>query len=509
MIPVSRSITIASAVSLIVILMVAFSTSALPSFELSLYASYPAYLSLILIGLLRPYEAYLVALVLLPFDLTFPVPHSITAAPSSYLVSAALLGILVRPDSTTTLVKAAIRNRVAAAVVALVVLAALSGLATSAVRETEIGFKLVFAEFLGLLSMTFFIIVPVCLLKSKTEIEAALGAVTLTAGTVIVGGIIGGYTTLTCVPGLDQPWLFNSAGHRVSGFAADPNRLGIYAMAALGIVILSNPRQVSFALKALGVVLISAIVVVSGSRTGIISGIAMISFLLTISLIFRSISIAIMASLAGIIIVTGTLFLWPNLPCPGTPLANAVAFAERNDEQRYLRRQLAGENAPVEQVSGIETMRQTLDLDDARRGLWRQALEQSVELLPFGGGLASASTYLSNNWSAHNTAITILLEMGLLGLTALIVGLTTGLVAAAQIVRTANITLNLRPIGIALAAIVCGLGAITHDLLRAEFLWGMFGLLLTLGFLPSTRKNLNSSRGSSSARAQRVAKSAT
>src|SRR5690606_26070580 len=106
-------------------------------------------------------------------------------------------------------------------------------------------------------------------------------------------------------------------------------------------------------------------------------------------------------------------------------------FSERNDAVMYQARQIAEGDTPssIFDASGVSSV---VALDGTRMGLWTFALSAGVANLPLGIGIANMPSIANNGWRAHNTALTVFLELGIPGLIAM---LTLAIVAGRSVWR--------------------------------------------------------------------------
>ena len=449
---------------------------------------------------LNPGRGYLLALALLPVDLGFAIPHTITSAPSSYLIAGAFLGICRKDDRW----KLALSRPLILWPTAATTAAAAIGFVVADIHGL-LPWKYAAAELIGIFIMTAFLTVPAALIREEEDIRDAVQAVSLGITFVIIGAIAGSITTLACLPS-DLTTPFVVPGLRLTGFAPDPNRLGLITAALILLPILSEiDRQGLFAHCALGF-LLSIVVVLSGSRSGLVAALFCALAAVLIGVSRRNPRVIAVGLLVAMTTSIGAKTLWPHLPCPFNRGWDIVTFSERNDPSAYYSR--VGSNHDVEHALEVEKaqekglwnrslqktpravvllrekaapMLQFIGLDWAREALWDDAVSYGINLLPFGAGIGQMPAYNSSGWRAHNTVITVFFEMGVFGMAALTVLSLAVAMAACRIMRTgAGI---IRQQGVAIFVVCCGIGigCLSQDMLRAEPLWGLLGLLLTIG----------------------------
>ena len=449
---------------------------------------------------LNPDRGYLLALALLPVDFGFAIPHTITSAPSSYLIAGAFLGVCRKGNRW----KLALSRPLILWPTAATAAAAAIGFAVADIRGL-LPWKYAAAELIGILIMTAFLTVPAALIREEEDIRRAVWAVSLGIIFVLFGAVAGSVTTLACLP-TDLATPFVVPGLRLTGFAPDPNRLGLITGALMLLPVLSEvDRRSLFAHCASGFIL-SIVVVLSGSRSGVVAALFCALAAVLIGIGRRNSRLIAIGLLVAATTSIGAKTLWPHLPCPFSRGWDIVTFSERNDPLAYYSR--VGSNHDVEHALEVEKaqekglwnrslqktpravvvlrekaapMLQFIGLDWAREALWDDAVSYGINLLPFGAGIGQMPAYNSSGWRAHNTVITVFFEMGVFGMAALTVLSLAAAMAAYRIMRTSAGTIRQQGVAIFIVSCGIGLGCLSQDMLRAEPLWGLLGLLLTIG----------------------------
>lgn len=448
-------------------------------FLLGGYLAYAALAALVAVGMWRPRAGYYAALALLPFDLSMPIPHAITSAPSSYLIGACALACLATVEGRQRLLK----EKASLAIIGSFAVATLIGLMAALANEVGVGLKYQVAEALGYAVMLCFVIVPACLITTADDVDKAQRAIAAGLGVVLLGGVLGAPTTLLCLPAVDQLTPFASSGYRLAGLSPDPNRYGLAAAALLPFVVFARQATLGSTACFLLVVGIAFLVILSGSRTGLLVGILVAIACFAVAASMRRNHLALASAVALGMLMSAPFLAWQNLPCPLSRDKEVVRFAERNDTVAYMARQAMEDDTTGVASSAIDTTGafSVVTLDGSRKSLWTFSFVTGVANLPFGIGIANMPAYTERGWRAHNTALTAFLELGIPGMIAILV---VAFVSAWRAWRLIVKGIAVGRFGVAAAPIALagiGLGALTQDMARAEILWGLVGFVVVAG----------------------------
>ncbi|WP_224407132.1 O-antigen ligase [Afifella sp. IM 167] len=460
-------------------------------------------LGLLALAIARPWEGYLLAVALCSVGLNIAIPHGITSAPSSYLIMGSFAGLLLRGR---------LFRGQPIEVLALAGLLAVSGLVAviaGILSKTDISWKLPVAEYIGILSMTAFLFVPIALVEKPGQVVMIGRAILAGILVYLAGAAAGSVTTLGCFPPSYELTTLSGPGMRLSGMSADPNVFAVAGASFIPFVLFSlvQPRTKSY-LSVLLLVGISAAVIASGSRSGIaIAGLAA-SASLGVALLLRSRSAIVLGTLCLAIVAAAPSMLWRDLPCPLNRPLEMPTFTERNDGDAYFRRLLGDEGSKgvyrnpyqdlqfrkkddplvaehtlplVKEMSDIIS---SLPIDDARRRLWLHAFLLGIESFPIGYGLGTMPFLTPMGWRAHNTALTVFAEMGVPGLLCLgLIGFVILRSARDIFVRFRRTPIFVFSAATCVSVVSIAVAALAQDFMRLELFWALLGLLICVSSL--------------------------
>ncbi|MCD0422677.1 O-antigen ligase family protein [Rubrivivax sp. JA1024] len=467
---------------------------------------YLSYLTVFLsfgFGLWRPFAATLCAFIVIGINPGYPIPHSITSAPSDYLIVGATISLFIRSG-----------GRISFALVTMVVLVPLLLAPTVslavAVASPDLQFgKLQIAEYIGMLNMACYVIAPAVLMRDVRDVESLFVACGLGIIPLLAGALAGWPDTVFCyTDGLTQ--LFTTAGYRVNGLLGDPNIMAVTISSLVPVAITAAMRLGAvwpFMASSVGAVSI----VLSGSRSGVASG--CLAALLSMLTARQPRARVVMASLSAlVIIIFGSSYIWREMPCLLGGPKDRVLFEERNSQADYLKRiygpdieassdrplSMAEKDKLRDQLIQRLTAAQPLEIqgfkkfgafsellakvpmDDARRLLWGHAAAVGLEHPVFGIGIANLSRVTPRNWRSHNTVLTTFAEQGVVGIVLLACVVVAAMFAAINGFRCAP-SPNIRQayVAVMIGFLACLMGSLSQDMIRQPILWGLLGFLST------------------------------
>lgn len=312
-----------------------------------------------------PWLALLLAIASLPIDLSIAVPHSVSSAPSDYLVIGAALG------STLKFLDALRRSAVMRFGFAGAVLPALALfvaiIAALGVLEGDL-LKLGLAEVIGLGFAGAYMVLIGLYADCRERLRDIAAAATVGLAIAVFGASIVGTNSIACLPGTSFLDNFHVL-YRVAALSADPNVFSVQIIiltlvAAVGLGLTPARDSGTGVSRMLTLALLCAapfMVLLTASRTGQFLLLPLAASCLVAAFWHPRIG------LIGICAATAyfsTSFVWSHLPCTFEERTAAfVGFDERNDPEAYFRRIL--ETADVEFKTD-----QTLVLQDDRHALF-------------------------------------------------------------------------------------------------------------------------------------------
>jgi hypothetical protein len=489
------------------------------------YLGYLVILPCIAVGIWRPFAAVLSSFMLLAINPGNTIAHTFTSAPSDYLIMAATASLIFRSWRHFK----SIPSPVIAAF--LIVLSATISLGTAFHNDTIPIDKIVVAEYLGMLNMACYIAAPAIAVRSIDDFRSLSNALCLGVVPLFLGAIAGSADTLFCyTDGINQ--MYTTAGFRDKGTLGDPNVFAIVVASLLPLTVLAC-RRFGMTWPFVAAVVGAALIVLSGSRTGV--GAGLLASVLALLFVNRSRSWIISASNPIIVLLVMAPTLWGSLPCMVGGPKDRVLLNERGSETAYSSRLLLRDTdvvtlnhdfpalrdlcfrtqekeLPLTSVandrsvrncvlqylastlpdpdlekkaykkSPLAAMMARLPIDRYRRLLWDHAIAIGFEHPVFGVGLSNLTRMTPNNWRSHNTYLTTFAEQGLVGVWLLIGTIVITVLAGFRGLRGMTPRDRGTLIAVLLGIIVNLVGAGSQDIIRQQTGWALLGLFATASF---------------------------